>query len=962
MKYLIVIPLIVLLALLFGLFLLPNKEEIAYLHLKGGELKKAETLYRQELTTRGAKKSLIAGLATVHYRQGDINQAIETIQQLSSSDLNELSTIEQLNHYYRQSNNPIQLLRHLEQKVDAAKRNSPKVYQQMLGEIARIHYLIGDEERYQQTLERLVNQTKPSQKTYQALASQYAASDKRQQAIDVLNQLQAQYPKSIRYNNVLFLANLLLDSNQQQPAIDIATQRIHDTNDPQETIGLSYLIYQKVGASAAQVLIDQLPQRSQNLAAIVLLQQNINFASGQDIEHYRHAKQQFEAGLASNTPVGLLFAKAVQRHDYPLAINILLSEAIEQFTEMDISATLKAAKNTLPEEKLHRLNQRVAQSLAAFPPLQSAQLAYLAQRPELAREQLQQVSLANSAPFEQQLKLATLNLALGQEQPLAPLRQINPATLTTGQLSQYARLTKKAGEAELLVATLNPTQHPKRVDIHYHWLLALFVEKQRQPALDWLTTQQAWPFDETQSTQLYNGAEQSSLPAITVVLATQLADQFGGQQNQLRLANAQLHNHQYSQALATLKPLRDSSSAMEKHYLDALYQARGAGLPVKQSLAEALLKQLSYQELDDDTQYRYLEDLVALGKAADVTPQLAKKAKSLDSRWQILYRRAIIESGDKKKTVAYLKKYGSQPGLTEKQRRTTAYELLLQGEKQSAEQLFMSLAANQTVDSSDTQQLLFLWGPRPTANAIEWLTSRARKAKPEERLDWIQLIVDKQAISQAVSLMEFFGADRSPQQPVFDLYLRTIIEQGSRFKLRRTLQVAIKTLTDSSKLEKLAAIAEQQHLSQLAGAGYQKVIEQKPDSLAALAFLSRLYVGRNNHQKAKPLLQRYLKIKEQAEPHFWLAEIFDQEQQSKQANSHYEQSIALIDRKKQPSLQELQIKATSLLRLNQQDKALALFDLLYKKQPNDSNIKADYVSLLMDLGQLAKAQSILEQN
>ncbi len=961
MKYLIVVPLIVLLALLFGIFLLPNNEEIAYLHLKGGELKKAETLYRQELLTRGAKKSLIAGLATVHYRQGNINQAIETIQQLSSSDLNELSTIQQLNHYYRQSNNPIRLLQHLEQTVSTTKRNSPKTYQQMLREIARIHYLIGDEARYQHSLEQLVRQTKASQQTYQALANQYAASGKRQQAIDILNQLQAQHPNAISYNNVLLLANLLIDTNQQSQAIQLATQRIQDNNSPEETIGLTYLIYQKVTASAAQALIDQLPLRSQNLTAIVSLQQNINFASDKDIEHYHRAKQQFEAGLASNTPIRLLFAKSVQRHDYPLAINILLNEAIEQFAETDISTTLQAAANTLADEKAQTLNQRIIDALTAFSPLEATQLAYLAQRPELARKLLQQVLMPDNAPFGKQLKLANLNLALEQDQP-ASLRQINPTTLTTEQLTQYARIVKKAGETSLLVTTLNPSQHPQRADIHYQWLLALLVEKQPQIALDWLAAHKTWPFDEAQSTQLYNSAEQADLPAITVVLASQLVDKFSGQHNQLLLANALLYNHQYSLAIATLEPLRDSSHTMENHYLDALYQARGAGQAVNQPLVEALLKQLNHQQLDEDRQYRYLEDLVALGKAAKVLPRLAKKAKSLNSRWQTLYRRAIIESGDKKKTVAYLKKYGGQSGLTDKQRRTTAYELLLQGEKQPAEQLFVSLAATQPADSRDMQQLLFLWGPRPTANAIEWLANRARKAKPKERSAWIQLLVDKQAVSQAVSLMEFFGADRSPQQPIFDLYLRTIIEQGNRFKLRQTLQTAIKTETDSNKLAQLGLIAEQQQLSQLAGASYQKVIEQQPKSVAALAFLSRLYVARNNHEKAKPLLQRYLKVKEGAEPHFWLAEIFDQDQLPKQANPHYEKSIALINSKNQPTLQELQIKATSLFKLNQQDKALALFDRLYQKNPNNSNIKADYVSLLMDLGQLTKAQSILEQN
>src|SRR4051794_22860374 len=101
----------------------------------------------------------------------------------------------------------------------------------------------------------------------------------------------------------------------------------------------------------------------------------------------------------------------------------------------------------------------------------------------------------------------------------------------------------------------------------------------------------------------------------------------------------------------------------------------------------------------------------------------------------------------------------ANPRLPVTERRGYAYRLLETGARKPAEAAYREIAATEPPDGPDMRQLLFLWGPRPGAESLDWIEGRYRAAKTaHDRRVWIGYLADLGGAVRAVAVIEAEGA------------------------------------------------------------------------------------------------------------------------------------------------------------------------------------------------------------
>ena len=101
---------------------------------------------------------------------------------------------------------------------------------------------------------------------------------------------------------------------------------------------------------------------------------------------------------------------------------------------------------------------------------------------------------------------------------------------------------------------------------------------------------------------------------------------------------------------------------------------------------------------------------------------------------------------------AFWAEMAMRPALPAELRRQLAFRVLDAGDKPRAEQVFRTLAAAAPPRSPDVRMLLFIWGPRPAAEQLDWIEARARRAGGADKAEWMNILVGAGAATRAVAV------------------------------------------------------------------------------------------------------------------------------------------------------------------------------------------------------------------
>jgi tetratricopeptide (TPR) repeat protein len=252
--------------------------------------------------------------------------------------------------------------------------------------------------------------------------------------------------------------------------------------------------------------------------------------------------------------------------------------------------------------------------------------------------------------------------------------------------------------------------------------------------------------------------------------------------------------------------------------------------------------------------------LIKAGQPGEALPHLRALLQE-GAEVRDLYGLALERSGAGGELTALLKQRAADRGLPAEQRREAAFRLLKAGERETAQAVFLDLAANAPPDGIDVQEMLFLWGPRPSAKALDWLEQRARAAaEPRETAAWLSILTAKGGASRVIGLIEASGAKQ--KDALRDVLILALQKSGDVTRLSAEIDAALAVEKNPERLESYAQAAEEALQTDLARRAWTRVLDAVPDNAQALRRIGMIEASQGNPERAADLLGRLLAVTE----------------------------------------------------------------------------------------------------
>ncbi|MGC1955127.1 MAG: tetratricopeptide repeat protein [Gammaproteobacteria bacterium] len=394
-----------------------------------------------------------------------------------------------------------------------------------------------------------------------------------------------------------------------------------------------------------------------------------------------------------------------------------------------------------------------------------------------------------------------------------------------------------------------------------------------------------------------------------------------------------------------------------EYYAGALKKSKDGDRRLAEFITEAIYR----TDLADADREWLLDTLPEVAGQQVALTHLKKLADSGHSKWAQRYEYELREAGDVRQLGAFLLQRGLEATAPLPERINAGYSLLELGRKTAAQQVFQALAANEPPSGSSVQELLFLWGPRPSPQALNWLAERAKRATTSrEQAAWLGYMLDKGAAQQVVELI---GTQFSISDPSFrDLEISAVAKLKQQDELKRVLERAIAAERELDRLARYAAIAQDQGFSAIAERAWKSVLVKDSSHARALKELGVLAFFRDDLSSAEELLTRYLeKTHDDFAATYYLAETLRSKKQRRATAKLYRRALTELRQTKSESLDSLRIEAMILSRLGEVDSSRAKFEQLLESRPADRpQVMEDYVQMLIDSGRPKEALDVLD--
>jgi tetratricopeptide (TPR) repeat protein len=357
-----------------------------------------------------------------------------------------------------------------------------------------------------------------------------------------------------------------------------------------------------------------------------------------------------------------------------------------------------------------------------------------------------------------------------------------------------------------------------------------------------------------------------------------------------------------------------------------------------------------------------LEEAPARASAA-----LTRLAGDEPGRWGPLALEALRQRGDGDELRRLTLTLAGDTRLPAARRRELAFALMDLDAPQAAERVFRALAAGQSPDGPDVRQLRYLWGPRPEADALDWVEARARRAGPPgERAAWLRLMVELGGQRRIATLLDSDGG-AAADPGLRDIHIEALAAAGRWTALAQAVRAALPGERDPERLRHYARTVEQAGDETAALEAWRAVLARAPDDSEALRRLGFAAFADNRLDEAERHLRRLLapgpgpgRGDGDHESNYVLAETLTATRRPAEAPPFYRRALEQI--RAVPARDDAirQTEAAILHRLGQVDAAAALYRDLLRRHPRDVQLRADFASMLIDTRRIPEARAVLD--
>ncbi|MCH8869386.1 MAG: hypothetical protein IIC85_06715, partial [Chloroflexi bacterium] len=184
---------------------------------------------------------------------------------------------------------------------------------------------------------------------------------------------------------------------------------------------------------------------------------------------------------------------------------------------------------------------------------------------------------------------------------------------------------------------------------------------------------------------------------------------------------------------------------------------------------------------------------------------------------------ALEKGGHENELISFWVWRAKQDSVSTQEKRDIAFRLLAKEHKSEAEQIFVELAQDQPPHSPDVSQLLYVWGPRPHDEQLDWLEERAIGAMGKDRVLWIDHLMNAGAADRVVVWLKGIWPppDRDPELVV--AFAAALAETKDHPTLRDLLEQEIPREHEPERLRRLARLAYHSDHAVIAARAFTKI-------------------------------------------------------------------------------------------------------------------------------------------
>lgn len=352
-----------------------------------------------------------------------------------------------------------------------------------------------------------------------------------------------------------------------------------------------------------------------------------------------------------------------------------------------------------------------------------------------------------------------------------------------------------------------------------------------------------------------------------------------------------------------------------------------------------------------------LQDMGATSKALHYGEKYAYRYRG---DWVLIYEAMLEKTRDKQKLAAFRSKYVHSVKLTDEERRYYISIYMEQANKPEAERLMWEQAQGKPPTSREVRDLVYLWGVHPGAEQQKWLEQQASAATGEDQLEWVKILQDIGAYESVIRVVSTVP-EKSRPLPMLKYYfdaLRMVKDQSVRIA---ESTIAIDDENDEQRLAFYAKSAQDLGQFRLASRGYERLIGMNPNNIEYLKERGMTAYYSGDADAATACLDAYYAAGgKDILAIFYYAELVLQ-RNSLQAEPLFQQTLLLMEKAPNLSMQEKVLKIHTLARLHRIPEARKEMAELRQQNPENPYLYLDNVEFLIDTNEFKKAENMLKE-
>ena len=910
---------VVVLSVLFSLLLVPRGVELAYLHFRNNEVDQATQDFEHLYANGDRSATTISSLIKLSLSRSDPDKAIFYLNEYIGRNPEDMTARRQLMALYREAMQPDNYVRTLA----VIQEMQPTVEQAR--ELEQLYRFSGPEDVHARMLRKLIAVSAGTADDYLMLARYDAAAGLTDEALDMLNQGTPLLLKSMNGDAAELQISLLLDRHRHEDALAVALRwgeamRASPKPDIWLVVDMAQLFLNQGLARDALKIIEpqaQLPGVIADVAGFYVLVL-VDLGRMDDGASYL-ARQ--NNGQVSLELLPAYVAIDIGRHHVEAAFARAARFPPQALSGYLIEDLARSAIDEGRPDLLAQVRSRLTPVFFHEYPLLGAMIC--AQDGKTA-DALKWLDLAEANAPSEVRDLTELEIRLGRR-GAAYDRIANMAQFPENDdfIYQIASVLVQNGYAAEALPRFNRmrTQYPGTEPA---WSI-IAAAANGPDVVSWLSGRSDQSLTAEFLEDLSNAAAAGGNKAVMLAVARRWDKLASTSQSRLALMDAEMMNGDFVAAAALLPSIDPKSVDFGDFYDRAIPYAAKAGGPLLQTVSAYWMEQLKNSRSEADTE-QAVDALAQLGQNQAILPEVKTLAEKQPAKWGPVYTDMLETLGYRDDLIAYQTMRIQDRAMSRDDRRDIGFNLLVYGAKAAAVQAFEINLETETSRSEDFDELLYLWGPRPSPDNLAWLSRRAATAKGVEKAAWLNALNDRRESTRET--------DQQPATPV----------------------------SRADQLAEAAQDAGDHGNAAAARQNYKAALEAEPYNPARMRDLAQTEFDQKHYDAAAVEFNRYFAAGgKDPQSDFMFGDLLVRQNRSAEAKPYFQQALDQIDAEKDPPLQDMATRAELLQRLGRIEEARQQYDILIKAHPKDTAIRADYAGMLVEAGDLDAAKELVSQ-